>query len=85
MNTSANRQVLERIRSEYLEMPGLRLRAEQVQRLCGVACVTCQVVLDSLVEAKFLCMKSDGAYARLTDGEIPVRAPQGPTLSPTPS
>ena len=31
----------------------------------------CQLVLESLVEAKFLCVKSDGAYARLTDGDHP--------------
>jgi hypothetical protein len=36
MHTSADQQVLERIRAEYLEMPGLCLKADQVQRLCGV-------------------------------------------------
>jgi hypothetical protein len=62
--------VLNRLRAEFLEMPGLRLKSEQVQRLCGVEQTICQLVLDSLVNAKFLCVKSDGAYARLTDGEI---------------
>jgi hypothetical protein len=36
MHTSADQQVLERIRAEYLEMSGLTLKAGQVQRLCGV-------------------------------------------------
>jgi hypothetical protein len=63
--------MLTRIRAEYLEMPGLRLTLEQVQRLCGVEQTLCQAVLDALVDAKFLCLKSDGAYARLTEGEIP--------------
>ena len=27
---------LNRLRAEYLEMPGLRLKREQVQRLCGL-------------------------------------------------
>ena len=63
-------RLLERIRAEYLEMPGLRLTSEQLQRLCGVERTLCQLVLDSLVDAKFLCLKSNGAYVRLTDGEI---------------
>ena len=45
------------------EMPGLHLRLEQVQRLCGIERVMCQTVLDSLVAAKFLCVKLDGHYA----------------------
>jgi hypothetical protein len=28
--------VRDRLRAEFLEMPGLRLKSEQVQRLCGV-------------------------------------------------
>ncbi len=51
-------------------MPGLRLKLEQMQRLCGVERTLCQLVLASLVDTKFLCVKPDGAYARLTDGEI---------------
>jgi hypothetical protein len=50
-------------------MPGLRLNLEQAQRLCDVERTLCQWVLDSLVEAKFLCVSSDGHYARFTDGE----------------
>ena len=58
-----------RIRAEYLEMPGLRLSIEQVQRLCGVERALCRRVLDALVMERFLCVKSDGMYARLTDGD----------------
>jgi len=61
--------ILERLRAEFLEMPGLRLTAEQVHRLCGVEQKTCRAVLDALVSEKFLCAKSDGTYARLTDGD----------------
>jgi hypothetical protein len=67
--TQQSQQVLERLRAEYLEMPGLRLKPEQVERLCGIERTMCQIVLDSLVDARFLCAKSDGSYARLTDGE----------------
>ena len=59
--------LLKRIRAEYLEMPGLSLRVEQAQRLCGVDRVACQRVLDTLVDMKFLRVKPDGAYARLSD------------------
>lgn len=69
----ANRvTVLERIRSEYLEMPGLRLTREQLQRLCGLDRAICEHVLDALVEMRFLSRKPGGAYARATDGaDIP--------------
>ena len=60
---SRTMRVFERIRAEFLEMPGLRLKPEQVQRLCGVEQSVCKHVLDSLVDREFLCIKPDGAYA----------------------
>jgi len=63
-------EVVDRVRAEYLEMPGMRLKAEQVQRLCGVERKVCQLVLDTLLDAKFLCVKPDGHYARLTEGHF---------------
>jgi hypothetical protein len=63
--------VIDRLRAEFVEMPGLRLNAEQVERLCGVEHAMCQSILDALVDAKFLCCKADGVYARLTDGAAP--------------
>ena len=63
-------EVTNQVRAEYLEMPGMRLKAEQVQRLCGIERRTCQVVLDTLLDAKFLCVEPDGHYARLTDGQF---------------
>ena len=65
-----HRTMLERIRAEFLEMPGLRLTLEQAQRFCGVEPTLCKAVLDALVDAKFLCVKANGTYARLTDGEV---------------
>ena len=59
---------LNRLRAEYLEMPGLRLNREQVQRLCGMERTVCQRVLDTLVETRFLYLRANGTYARLTDG-----------------
>ena len=66
--------VLNRLRAEYLEMPGLCLKREQVQRLCGIEQTMCQLVLDSLVDEQFLCVKADGQYARRTDGHHPYAA-----------
>ena len=60
---------LERIRAEYLEMPGLHLTGPQVERLCGLEHAGCQIALDALVETRFLRVKPDGAYARMTDTE----------------
>ena len=68
-------RTLERLRAEFLEMPGLRLTVEQVQRLCGVEPTMCKAVLDAMVDAKFLWRKSDGTYVRLTDGTISRRRP----------
>ena len=62
--------MVERIRGEYLEMPGLQLTVGQAQRLCGIEQSLCKTVLDALVDAKFLCVKPNGAYVRLTDGEM---------------
>jgi hypothetical protein len=62
--------VLTRLRSEFLEMPCLRLTPAQVQRLCGIEPTLCLRLLKSLVDAKFLRVSSDGRYARLTDGEL---------------
>ncbi len=66
--------ILERLRAEFLEMPGLRLTAPQVHRLCGVEPKVCRAVLETLVSEKFLCAKADGTYARLTDGDVWRRA-----------
>jgi hypothetical protein len=57
-----------RIRAEYLEMPGMRLTVQQVERLFGIERPLCKAVLDALVDADFLCVNANGTYARLTDG-----------------
>lgn len=70
MNTPASPHVLQRIRAEYLEMPGLALKPEQVQRLCGVDRMMCEAALGMLVESGFLSMRSDGAYRRDRDPDV---------------
>ena len=61
---------LQRIRAEYLEMPGLTLSAEQVQRLCGVERAVCDAALETLVASGFLSMRADGGYGRFKSPDI---------------
>ena len=70
MNAPVTTHILQRIKSEYIEMPGLTLRPEQVQRLCGVDRASCQTVLEALVESGFLSKRSDGAYGRYRSPDI---------------
>ena len=57
--------LLNRIRGEFIEMPGLRLRVEQAQRLWNLDRSSCEVLLRSLVDAKFLSRGSDEVYGRV--------------------
>ena len=71
MNEPLAPQLVQRIRAEYLEMPGITLRPEQVQRLCGLVDSTvCQSVLEALVESGFLSRRADGAYGRDRNPDI---------------
>jgi hypothetical protein len=56
--------VVRRIRGEFLEMPGLRLTAEQARRLWRLDETACEAVLGALVDARFLARTRDGAFVR---------------------
>ena len=62
MSTCRHEQILERLRAQYRETPGMRLKIEQVQRLYGIEQPLCKPVLEALVEAKLLRLGSDGTY-----------------------
>lgn len=64
------RDVVRRIRGEFLEMPGLRLTPQQAQRLWRLEPRACDAVLDALVDARFLAKTRDGAFVR-RDGNSP--------------
>lgn len=64
--TRSFEDVVSRVRSEYLEMPGMILRPEQIERLCDVDHLLCRMVLDCLVESGFLCVRVGGGYGRPT-------------------
>ena len=46
--------VIERVRAEFVEMPGLELTLPQAVRLWGLGVDDCRDVLDSLADAGFL-------------------------------
>ena len=60
--SSASHLIMNRVRGEFLEMPGLRLRLEQAQRLWGLDRRTCEDLLTSLVDAKFLARRPNDVY-----------------------
>jgi hypothetical protein len=55
---------LERVRGEYLEMPGLSLTEEQARRMWGLDLTVCRALLDALSQTGFLHRTEGGAYIR---------------------
>lgn len=56
------RGLMQRIQSEYREMPGLRLTLPQAQRLWGLDQPKCEEVLRKLTHSNVLARTSDGAF-----------------------
>lgn len=56
--------LLQRVRSEFLEMPGLRLTPAQAARLWALDRSTSERILDGLTAAGFLLRNREGAYLR---------------------
>jgi hypothetical protein len=59
--------LLRRIRSEFLEMPGLRLTPVQAARLWAVDRQISQRILDGLAMTGFLMKNREGAYLRASE------------------
>ena len=55
-------QLLTRIRSEFSEMPGLRLTMQQARRLLNLDTITCAAALSVLQAAGFLATTREGAF-----------------------
>jgi hypothetical protein len=66
-------QLVTRIKSEYIEMPGLWLTPEQGSRLWAIERNQCEQLLRALVEQRFLTVSSDGRYGRSGDDTTSVR------------
>jgi len=54
--------LLQRVRCEFLEMPGLCLTEGQARRLWGLDAAQCSALLRELVDAKFLLRTKSGAF-----------------------
>jgi hypothetical protein len=57
-----------RIRSEFEEMPCMRVTIEQARALFGLPGVTCEWVLQRLVTEGFLWRSAQGEYMRRSAG-----------------
>ncbi len=57
--------LIQRVRGEFLEMPGLRVTPAQARRLWGLDDASCSALLATLIEAEFLFQTQDGAYVAL--------------------
>ena len=57
--------VVNRVRSEFIEMPGLRLTVRQAARLWGLERSACEHVIDVLVRSAFLRWTQAGMVARI--------------------
>jgi hypothetical protein len=58
------RATVQRVRSEFEEMPCLRVTREQASTLFGLHGMTCDWVLGKLVDDGFLAVTSSGEYLR---------------------
>jgi hypothetical protein len=56
--------LVDRVRGEFNEMPGLRLTVPQAARLLGIEPAACSDVIDQLVQAAFLRKTADGMIVR---------------------
>jgi hypothetical protein len=61
---SIDARVVERVLGEYREMPGLALTIEQARRLWGCDALTCQRIVDVLVERHVLRWSRDRRLIR---------------------
>jgi hypothetical protein len=60
--TAADQSLVERVRGEYREMPGLSLTVPQACRLWQIDPATCERILNALAAERFLARTSAGAF-----------------------
>lgn len=61
--------LLERVRAEYREMPGLRLTMRQAQRLWSLERRTCEALFNVLTDSRFLYRTDRGLFV-LRDARV---------------
>jgi hypothetical protein len=54
-----------RLKSEFLDMPGLKLTEAQACKLWGLDAQSCSHLLEKLVSMNFLLRTRDGAFMRI--------------------
>jgi len=59
--------LVDRVRGEFLEMPGMRLTPAQAMRLWGVDAVLCHRIISALVGTEFLRWSTGGQVALADD------------------
>jgi hypothetical protein len=59
-----NHSLVDRVRSEFIEMPGLRLTPAQAARLWGMDDASCARVIATLVGSSFLRWTPSGMVVR---------------------
>jgi hypothetical protein len=64
-STAVPTEILQRVRAEFLEMPGLRLTRAQARRLWAVDEALCDAILAALVDARFLVHSGNVAFRRV--------------------
>lgn len=74
-NTRSQRALADIIRSEFMEMPGLRLTESQAARLWNADEEHCAAILRSLVDEGFLRRTEGGMYMRACQMEGPMTVP----------
>ena len=57
--------LVERVRGEFNEMPGLQLTVAQAARLWGMELTACRQVVDALVATEFLRWTAAGTIVRV--------------------
>ena len=62
IDKASNERLVRRMRAEFLEMPGLSLTIAQAQRLWSLERHTCEALLDSLIDSRFLRRTDRGLF-----------------------
>ena len=62
---SVDASLVNRVRGEYREMPGLRLTVSQAARLWNVGAAECAATLQLLVSQGFLAQTPQGAFVMI--------------------
>lgn len=62
--------LITRIQNHFLNAPHLTLSVAEAQRRFGVDGITCQAILDFLVDATVLARTPDGTFARVASRNV---------------